>query len=237
MKILSLAMITLAIAVLPAYGGGAHCYCKVGLLSSPIRDFGEIEHWATQIGHDGACRDSCNTKADAYMRDPNNRTAACNSTHGAPVVAFFAVGTRAYQAGGTYNCPQSNPTPAPGRVSFPPRDHGTTPRVTVNDIDIDTLAAPPLWGKLPTKGPFATFDFRDRLSLHAQSWTLTARLYRDNVLVEELTGKSPTASAPDIWVTFTEQPNSFVHGHTWKVTTHYAGPGYGDRSIPFQIAP
>jgi hypothetical protein len=53
------------------------------------------------------------------------------------------------------------------------------------------------------------------------------------MLVEELTGMSPAASFPDVEVAFTGQPNSFARGHTWKVTTHYAGSNYSDSSKSF----
>jgi hypothetical protein len=165
------------------------------------------------------------------MRDANNRAAACNATHGASVVAYSAVGTKAYAAGGTYNCPQSNPTPKPGGVGFPSHDGGKTPIVRVNGVDVDQLS--PLPGKALSGTPFTTFMLRDKLTYHTQRWTFTARLYRDNVFVEELTGKSSAASATDVEVTFTEQPNSFALGHTWKVTTHYEGSGYADVSKSF----
>ncbi|HEY2321700.1 MAG TPA: hypothetical protein VGJ82_02445 [Thermoanaerobaculia bacterium] len=233
-KILPMLTLTLTVVV-NTYAGGAHCYCKLGPLGSPIHNFGEIEHWSTQIGHDGACRDSCNKKADAFMRDANNRAAACNATHGGTVVSYYAVGTKAYQAGASYNCPQSSPTPTPGSIGFnAPSGSFANVAVYINGTNVDQIQ-PISGGGIQNNGPFTTFTAHDLLHLHMQSWTFSARLYRDNALVEELVGKSPTISTQQVAITFTGQPNAFVHGHTWKVVTHYAGPGYGDRTKAFFV--
>src|SRR6202023_3258415 len=58
---------------------------------------------------------------------------------------------------------------------------------------------------------FTTFVLVVPLGYHTQSWTFTAQLYRDNVLVETLSRKSPTFSAFFAVATFTQQPNTIVH--------------------------
>src|SRR5437763_1294138 len=135
-----LALMSLVAISSSAYAAGAHCYCKLGPLGAPIQNFGEIAHYGTQIGHDGACRDACNTKADAFMRSAANRAAACNATHGGSVVAYYAVGTNSYKAGATYNCPPSGTTPNPGNIVFPgyPSEH-----VIVVDGVVFNMFAPP----------------------------------------------------------------------------------------------
>src|SRR5437588_3626779 len=56
---------------------GAHCYCKAivyvgdnagGSISNPIIDFGQLDSWGTQIGHNKQCADECSA---ASARDPH----------------------------------------------------------------------------------------------------------------------------------------------------------------------
>jgi hypothetical protein len=232
MRYLGSLLIIACSASAPAYAG-AHCFCKLGPLSAPVHNFGEIEHWATQ-NHDGACRDSCNTKTDAYMRNANNRAAACNALHNASVVAYYAVGTKSYQAGGTYNCPRTGPTPTPGTLVFRGKTYSHYIQVN-NGLLINPWAPPILPVQVQNATAFVKFTLHDSLSGHAQSWTYDAYLYRDNALVEQLTGKSGPFYSGDVVAAFTGQPNSFVHGHDWKIAWHYAAPQSTNGSASFHI--
>ncbi len=123
--------------------------------------------------------------------------------------------------------------PTPGSIVFT-----TAPiysrAVYVNGIGVNPYAPP--WSlTVPLQTPFTTFRLDDLLSFHMQQWTYDATLYRDNVLVEQFSKKSPVASSGGVQVFFTGQPNSSVHGHNWKVQWHYSGGGFTNGSVSFYI--
>lgn len=225
------AILVLAVAGAQAAAASAHCFCKLGPLSSPIQNFGEIAQYGTQIGHDADCRSRCDGRASQYMA--GNQTAACTASHGAPIVAFSAVGTKSYQGSRTFTCPQSNSGPIPGRVVF-----GTIPAtirtLSVNGTGVD-LRLSQQSVTVQNQGPYTLFELDDHLSFHVQGWTYNAKLYRDNVLVEELAQKSPPAFVGGVLVDFTGQPNNLVHGHDWRVEWHYFGSGFTDGSVTFHV--
>lgn len=217
-----------------AYAGGAHCYCKLGPLSAPVRDFGAIEHWNTQVGHDGACRDACAMRTDAFMKDPSQKATACTATQNGAVVLYYAVGTKPYQSGGSYSCTTAPSPTTQGDVIFP-APSGGTPWVVVNGFGFNPLNAPPALGLANV--PSVAITFRDRLAYHTQRWSFIATLYRDNVVFERLIGLSSAVSATDAYVKFSDVPSGVARGHTWKITTHYTGPRYTDQTVTFFISP
>jgi hypothetical protein len=231
----ALLVVAFAICCLPSTAHAkAHCFCKLGPPASPIKDFGEIQSYNTQNGHDSSCSNLCDATTKSYMNDSGNRASACSITNGTTIVAYSAVGTKPYRAGMTYTCPTTNSGPAAGSIHFPPSLPGTARRVWVNDEGVDPFGQI-LPVKVPTQTAYTTFKLEDKLEFHVQKWTYDATLYRDNVLVERLSGKSPPASANSVAVTFTGQPNSAVHGHTWKVAWHYNGKNFDNGSVSFFI--
>jgi hypothetical protein len=111
----------------------------------------------------------------------------CNASNGVSIVVYWAVGTRAYQAGTTYTCPQTNPAPTHGWIVF--GTTSTTARdIYVNNVYVD-LQNPPTNLTVPLTTPFTTFKLDDILKWHAQAWTYDGTLYRDNVLVEQFSKK------------------------------------------------
>jgi hypothetical protein len=167
------------------------------------------------------------------MNTPSNYTSACNAANGATIVTYSAVGTKPYKTGKTYTCPQTNPGATPGSIVFNGAQLITQRAVYVNDLSVYPI---PWIFTIPVKTTaFTTFKLDDRLNLHVQKWTYDATLYRDNVLVEQLSGKSPAPYSGDVMVKFTAQPDSFVHGHTWKVQWHYSGGQFTNGSTSFYI--
>jgi hypothetical protein len=231
MRYVYLVLITLIATITPAFAD-THCFCKLGPVDSPIHDFGQVAGWTTKYGHDKACKDACNIHTDEFMRNAGNRAAACARMNGAPVVNYYAIGTGAYTAGGTYNCPQTGPTPTPGIVTFP--GGSQSHQLIIDGTQYNWYQVPPTVTVSHTK-QFITFEFYDGLTFHVQQWTYYARLYRNNSIVEELRGI--THGGGNVYVRFTEQPNSFVRGQTWKIVTHYGGPGYTDLSTSFFVNP
>jgi hypothetical protein len=230
----SLRVVAFSICCLPSAAyANAHCFCKLGPPSAPIRDFGQIATYNTQIGHDSSCSSLCNATIDSYMNDAANHASACSTANGASIVTYSAVGTRPYQAGKAYTCPQTNPAPVPGSMRFVPPLYFTRV-IYVNGLSVNPYAAPPSLN-VPIQTPFTTFKLEDHLNFHAQRWTYDATLYRDNVLVERFSGKSPPASSASVLVQFTGQPNSSVHGHTWKIEWHYNGNQFSNGSTSFFI--
>ena len=214
----------------------AHCFCKLGPVGSPFHDFGQIATFNTQIGRDKVCRDACNNKGADYMAVPANQAAVCAAAMGGNVVTYSAVGTGPYSAGNSITCP-SSAGGLPGKIVF-----GTPPPlgvfgvfIAVNNIKVDLLN-PSQTLQVPIKGNFTSFELHEDLALHNQQWTYDAILYRDGVKVEALAKKSPLFFVGHVYVQFTDQPNSFVHGHTWKVEYHYAGrPRSQNGSATFHI--
>lgn len=212
----------------------AHCFCKLGPVGSPFYNFGEIATYNTQIGRDEICKTACNAKAAAYMANSASQTAVCAAAKGGNVVSYSAVGTRSYLVGNSITCP-SSPGGTAGKISFGPplplAVYGLS--MTVNNVKVVPGQTQLL---VPMKGNFTSFTLDEDLAFHTQQWTYDAFLYRDDVKVEALTKKSPLAFAGHVFVRFTDQPNSFVHGHTWKIVYHYAGrPKYQNGSATFYI--
>lgn len=232
-KTLEIAACLLCCLPAAAYSN-AHCFCKLGPPGSPIKDFGQIKAYATQIGHDSDCSSACIDAADTYMNDAGNRVSACNKAHGTSIVTYSAVGTKPYQGGKTYTCPQSNTTPSPGSIKFSPAFQYTR-TLEVNGVGVNLFAPSGSQVIVPIQTPFTTFKLVDYVTFHVQAWTYEATLYRDNVLVEKFSGKSAPASSQTIAVYFSGQPNSAVHGHTWKVEWHYFGNNFSNGSVTFLI--
>jgi len=166
------------------------------------------------------------------MSSAANKTAACNASHGASIVTYSAVGTKSYQPGKTYACP-INSAPQPSIFLF-----GTTPAVArsidVNGVGVNLVGGSPVIS-VPISTPFTTFTLNDYLSSHVQSWTYDATLYRDNVRVDHLSGKSPAFFRGSVLAQFTGQPNAYVHGHNWKIEWHYFGPNFSNGNVTFHI--
>lgn len=230
--------ILLAFACLPVEiaHAKAHCFCKLGPVGSPFHDFGQIATYNTQIGRDKVCQDACNAKGAAYMAVPANQATVCAAANGGNVVTYSAVGTRPYIAGNSITCP-SSAGGTPGKIVF-----GTPPPlgvfgvyIAVNNVKVDLFNAGQTL-QVPIQGNFTEFVLHDDLGWHKQQWTYDALLYRDGVKVEAFAKKSPPFFKGHVYVRFTDQPNSFVHGHTWKVEYHYAGrPQYQNGSATFHI--
>jgi hypothetical protein len=213
---------------------GAHCFCKLGPVSSPIHDFGEIASYNFQNGHDAGCKALCNDRSNHYMAA--NQASACNAVHGAAIVVNFAVGTKSYQGGQTYTCPHTSSTPTPGGIIF-----YTTPAagrsLDVNGVSINLNNPPQQNVSIQNSGAFVTFTLNDFVQPHVQPWTYEAKLYRDKGLVENISKKAPgyIRGSGSVLVTFTGQPNSFVHGHDWKIEWHYFGQSFTNGSVSFHI--
>lgn len=225
--------VLLCLACLPVTSQAkAHCFCKLGPSGSPYHDFGQIKTYGTQIGHDADCQSTCNNAVNSYLSNAASKAAVCAAANGASVVSYSAVGTRAYIAGNTKTCP-SSAGGFPGSITF-----GAFPSsirsITVNNVGINPNA-PASQTIVPINTPFTTFIFTDMLQLHMQRWTYSATLYRDGVKIEQFSKKSPTAYQGGVNVQFTGQPNSFVHGHNWKIEWHYAGPNFQNGSTTFYI--
>ena len=231
----ALLVVALAICCLPgAAHAKAHCFCKLGPPASPIKNFGEITSYNTQNGHDSSCSNLCNATINSYMNDSGNRASACSIANGTTIVAYSAVGTKPYRAGMTYTCPTTNSGPAAGSIKFVPLFPSAARRLFVNDVEVNTFGQIfPV--KVPIQTAYTTFKLEDKLEFHAQRWTYDATLYRDNVWVERLSGKSDPASKQTVVVYFTGQPNSAVHGHTWKVEWHYNGNQFSNGSVSFFV--
>jgi len=183
-----------------------HCFCKLGPAGSPIHDFGQVSGWTTKYGHDGACKDACNMRTDIAVEpdqaptaafgavrapagQPTQFDASASIANGAPIVSYYAVGTGAYTAGGTYTCPQNSPTPTPGVIHFP----GGTPS---HQLIID--GTPFGWYQVPTTtivshASFITFQVYDGLNIHLQQWTYYATASSAAILGRS----SHTTPAPD----------------------------------------
>jgi hypothetical protein len=212
----------------------AHCFCKLGPAGSPIKDFGQIATYNTQIGHDSDCSNACIDAADSYMNDAGNRVSACTKAHGTSIVTYSAVGTRSYQAGKTYTCPQTNPSASPGSIKFlPSSQYHRSLEVNGVGVNINGLSGSNV--TVPINTAFTTFKLTDYLTGHVQAWTYEGTLYRDNAVVEKFSGKSSVASSQNVFVVFTGQPNSSVHGHTWKVEWHYFGSNFSNGSVTFFV--
>ena len=210
----------------------AHCFCKLGPIGAPYHDFGEIDSYSTQIGHDSACHNTCSSTVSSYLSNAANKTAMCAAANGGSLIASSAVGTRPYTTASTTTCPAGPGGPA-GFISFAPWITART--ITVNGTGVNPYAPPP---SVPISGnntSFTIFEFTDTLHFHVQQWTYDLRLYRDGALVEQLSKKSPPASGVGVSARFTGQSNAFVHGHTWKIEWHYAGPNFQNGSATFYI--
>lgn len=218
------------IALQPSAHAKAHCYCRLQSQSTTVYNFGEIASYNTQIGHDSNCAAQCNDRASHYFG--SNQASACAASHGGTVVAFYAVGSKSYQSGKNYACPQTGATATKGSITFGP--YQVDRQLFLNEEWINFFS-PPAVVTLPPPAAYATFKLNDVLPAHVKPWTYTAKLYRDNVLVEELSKTSSAVSVGNVWVVFTSQPANTVHGHVWKVEWHYFAPGFNNGSTQFRI--
>jgi hypothetical protein len=219
-----------AAAFPPAAQAKAHCFCKLQSLSTTIANFGQIGTYGTQSGHDVDCRSLCDSRSGSYMN--SSRASACSASHGGTIAAFYAVGTRAYQSGNNYTCPQTGGSAAQGSIGFDM--YSVSRSVSINSRQID-LSKPLQVVTLQPQEAFANFELWDNLAYHNQAWTYSAKLYRDNVLVQELTKKSPPLSVGNVRVLFTGQPAQAVHGQVWKVEWYNFAPNSSNGSIEFKI--
>jgi|SRR5947209_5045135 len=210
----------------------AHCFCKLGPISSPFHDFGQIKSYGTQIGHDTDCKNACNAAAGGYMSNAANKSAVCKAAGGGNVVSYSAVGTRPYIAGNSLTCP-SHSGGTPGYILFGTIPDNPMRSITINGTTINMNSQTPII--IQNQGAYVTFTLYDYLSFHVQQWTYDAILYRDGVKIEQFSKKSPVAFKGSLFVTFTGQPNAFVHGHNWKIEWRYAGPNFQNGSATFHI--
>jgi hypothetical protein len=228
-----LCAMTLALAAPSAALAKASCWCRLGPVSSPYKDFGAIATWGGQSGHDSTCHDLCSQTVTGWMATAANKSAVCQAANGGSLAAYSCVGTRPWGNAWTGLCPAGN-TPAPGALAI--YDAGYTSRtMKINNVMVPVNANTQPNTVIMNTPLFTTFFFVDPLNFHVQSWTYTAKLYRDNVLVETLVRKSPTVSKFNAVATFTQQPNAFVHGHVWKIEWSYAGPNQANGATSYSI--
>lgn len=221
--------ISLVLGAQQAAYAKAHCYCRLQSQSTTI-NFGEIASYNTQIGHDSNCAALCNDRASHHFG--SNQASVCAASHGSTLVAFYAVGSKSYQSGRNFACPQTGASATKGSITFD--RYQIDRKLTLNETEIN-FNTPPPFVTLPPQAEFATFKFNDVLPAHVKPWTYTAKLYRDNVLVEEISKPSTAVSIGNVWVVFTSQPAKTVRGHVWKVEWHYFAPGFSNGSAQFQI--
>ncbi len=226
--------VTFAVAVLPSAAyAKASCWCRLGPTSSPYKDFGAIASFGGQTGHDSICHDLCSQTVASWMGNASNYNNVCQAAHWGSIAAYSCVGTRPWSTAWTMTC-HSTTLPAAGSLSFIQplypdaaiRINNALVAVNNNTQQHTQITSTPL---------FTTFELIDNLSYHTQQWTYTAQLYRDNVLVEVLTKKSPFGSSLTADAKFTQQPNAFVHGHTWKIAWTYAGPKHASGASSYSI--
>jgi hypothetical protein len=222
-KVMQLCAVILTIAVLPSAAyANAHCWCRLGSPSSPYKDFGALATFGGQSGHDSFCHDLCSQTVTNYMANQSNYNAICNAAHWGSLAAYSCVGTRPWSNAWTATCNSPN-VPAPGALSF--YNYGATDlTIKINNVSVPVNNNTQQITQIASTPNFTTFFLVDPLHFHWQSWTFTAQLYRDNVLVEVFSKKSPWGSALNAVTIFTQQPNWFVYGHVWKIVWTYAGP-------------
>lgn len=226
--------IVLTIFVPSAAYANAHCWCRLGPTGSPYKDFGAIATFSGQSGHDNYCSGLCQGKASQYMA--SNQAAVCQAANYGTVVASSCVGTHPWQTAWTQTCPSGN-NPAPGGLNFDSitAHPGAIQKVEINGSNVGINANTQSSTIIPATPKFTKFVFTNPINFHAQSWTYTVKLYRDNQLVETLSGKSPAVSQTIAVATFTEQPNNFVHGHGWKIDWAYAGPNQANGTTSYAV--
>jgi hypothetical protein len=229
--VLFLSITVSVLSLAPEAQARVHCFCKMQSLSTTIADFGEQGSYGTQFGHDVECRRLCDSRSGSYWA--SNQAAACLVSHGGTMVAFYAVGTRSYQAGNNYTCPASDTTAAEGSIVF--HDYDVSRKLTMNGHEV--MASGFSQVILAAKDTVANFYFQDGLPPHLKAFTYSVKLYRDNLLVQELSKSSPPVALAggDVMVWFTGQPAKSVHGHTWKVEWYWFGPNARNGSSQFKI--
>lgn len=220
-KLILLCAVTWIVALQPSAAyASANCWCRLGPTSSPYHDFGSIQTWGGQSGHDSTCRDLCSQTVAAWMTNSSNYNAACQAGNWGSLAAYSCVGTRPWSTAWTLTC-QPPGSPAAGYLTI----SNVTPSSSLTAL-INNTAVPvnnnaqPYTPIVPTP-TFTTFGLVVPLGYHTQSWTFTAQLLHNNVLVETLSRKSPTFSSYYAVATFTQQPNAIVHGGVWKIVWTY----------------
>ena len=228
-----LCAVTLAATALPSTAyARASCWCRLGSPSSPYKDFGAIETWGGQSGHDSTCSDLCSQTVTSWMANPSNYSTVCQKANWGSLAAYSSVGTRAWIAAWTTTCNSPN-KPASGALGFTGVTTTTDLSIKINDdyVVVNNNTQP--IKHITDAHDFTTFVLVVPLGIHLQSWTFTSQLYRDNVLVEVFSKKTPIASGNYAITTFTQQPNSFVHGHVWKIVwTYHNKNGASSYTIP-----
>lgn len=222
-----------SVLYVPVLSAAASCFCKAGPLSKPVRDFGRIARYRSQIGNTADCRQKCATRAKEYFKVAANLSDACAATGGGAFSAYSAVGTRPYKVAASFSCPPTKVEPLGGSINFGMPTGAVRRRIRVNGEDVEASCSSPV--KFVKDGDFTTFVMDDYLQYHIQSWTYTAKLFRDGVLVDQLSRKSPPVFNGTVLVVFTSQPNSIVRGHRWTVEWRYAGPRFTNGSCSFYI--
>lgn len=202
----------------------AHCYCVLGPSGSPFHNFGELSEYKTQLGHDNHCSGVCKGTANSWLNDPQNKAAMCTASGGGAFISYSKVGTRPYKQVSSYACASAANAGASGSIIFsnsPPLGNANS-GVSANGKQFVSSGS--------TTGvfngtSFVTFSHFQLISQHFASNTYTANLYRDNVLIDTQTAKTPCCQVKGTVarVTFAQQADAFVKGHTWKVMWVYQG--------------
>ena len=232
-KMILLCTVTIVLAAPSTAYAAANCWCRLGPVSSPYKDFGSVATYNTQIGHDSGCKSTCSTTVGGWMGNPTNQATVCQAANFGSLAASSSVGTRPWQSAWTSTCPAAN-TPLGGLLTFWNAGF-TNKEMRINNVSVPLNAGAPQNTPISNTPLFSTFYFVNPLNFHAQSWTYTVQLFRDNVLVETLTRKSPAVSKLNAEARFTQQPNAFVHGHVWKIVWTYAGPNQANGSTSYMI--
>lgn len=232
-QIILFCALTLVLAAPSTAYANAHCWCRLGPISSPYKDFGSVATYNTQIGHDTGCKSTCSATASGWMATPSNQATVCQAANFGSLAASSSVGSRPWLSAWTSTCPASG-TPLGGSLIF--WNAGFTQKTfRINNVSQTLNNGTPQNTPIVSTPAFTTFFFVNPLNYHTQSWTYTVNLYRDNVLVETLTRMSPAISQLNAVANFTQQPNAFVHGRVWKVTWTYAGPNQANGSTSYMI--
>jgi hypothetical protein len=232
-KVMLLCAVTSAMVVLPSAAyAKASCWCRLGPTSSPYKDFGALATFGGQSGHDSLCHDLCSQTVTSWMANTSNYNTVCQAANWGSVAAYSSVGTRPWTTAWTATCHSPN-SPAAGYLTISNFTPSPSLTVEINDVFIPVNNNTQQTIQIASTPLFTTFVLVVPLSFHVQSWTFTAQLYRDNGLVETLSRKSPTVSSYYAVATFTQQPNTFVHGHVWKIVwTYHGNNGVSSYSIP-----
>jgi len=228
----------MALAATPAsaLSISAHCWCNLGPASKPYKSFGEIAKYSTSIGHGKACANSCASAAAGWMA--TNRNAVCKAANQGTVTAYSWVGAGAKTAAWSFECTPTCPAANSGQLRFDDSGSPGAPLLTVNNNSYSNT----LVTNIPDpSGCYSTFSVAIPLGVRIPAHTFTAQLFRNNTLVQTLTGKSPILALDGLvaTATFTQQPNagSNVQSARWTINWLYMGSPNPKGSFAFTFAP